>query len=75
MYVCVCVCGGGGCFADFIFFLKYTMKMKPLRPNYFIFVGCLKTGRRGGGGGKRTPGTSPGSNHISFEYGSGVHVC
>ena len=40
-------------FVDFIsVFLKYTMKMNNLvsvRPNYFIFMGYLKTGGRGVG--------------------------
>ena len=42
---------GGVLFADFIsFFLNIQWKwnnlvsLRPLRPNYFIFIGCLKTG-------------------------------
>ena len=50
-YVCVCVCGGGGGVhsADFIsFFLNIPWKrnsLVSLRPNYFIFIGYLKTKR------------------------------
>ena len=43
----ICIKVGGFCFADFISFI-------PQRPNYFIFIGYLKTGG-GGGGVMRTP--------------------
>ena len=53
MCVCVCVWGGGGArFADFIsFFLNIPCKwnnLVSLRPNYFNFIGYLKSGGEGG---------------------------
>ena len=52
--------GVGVRFTDFISFYKYPMKMKKLvslRPNYFIFIGYLKTRR--GERGSREPPESP----------------
>ena len=47
VYNSVCVCGGGGRFADIIsFFLNIPWKgnnLVSVRPNYFIFIGYLKT--------------------------------
>ena len=61
--VCIKVEGGGVRIDDFINI--------SLRPNYFIFIGYLKTGGGGGGGGgvgeglKRTPSGSAIELHLS----------
>ena len=51
--------GVGVRFAEFIlFFLNITWKWSNLvspRPNYFIFIGYLKTGTESGGGGQANP--------------------
>ena len=46
-FICI---RGRGRFADFISFF---LNLVSLRPNYFIFIGYLKTGGGGGGGGGR----------------------
>ena len=58
----ICIKFGGGGFALLILSRFFLINTKvSLIPNYFIFIGYLKTGDRGGGGGggfKRTPSGS-----------------
>ena len=73
--VCVCVWGGGGRFADFISFsfniLWKWNNLVSLRPNYFIFIGYLKTGG-GGGGVERNSWTPSGSTTGAYLFESNL---
>ena len=49
-FICINVCGVGVRFTDYIsLFLNIPRKCNNLRPNYFIFIGYLKTGGHEGG--------------------------